>query len=116
MTQQEAPTEDSLAESRIAKALVRFRVMAYIVGFALLGLLVAMGLRLTTDITTPSAIIAPAHGFLYMVYLVAAFDLAQRCKWSAKGTLLVLIAGTIPFVSFYAEKQVVRRVQAGEKL
>ncbi|MFB9902676.1 DUF3817 domain-containing protein [Allokutzneria oryzae] len=99
-----------------AKALQRFRVMAYVVGVALLALVLAMILRLGFDLPQFSAIIAPAHGFLYAAYLLVAFDLSQKLKWSIKGTLLVLIAGTIPFVSFYAEKQVVRRVNAGEKL
>ena len=50
--------------------------------------------------------VGPAHGFLYMIYLVAAFDLSRRADWPLKRMLLVMLAGTVPFVSFYAERRV----------
>ncbi|MFC7571819.1 DUF3817 domain-containing protein [Klenkia terrae] len=59
---------------------------------------------------------SPVHGFLYIVYLVTAFDLALKAKFTAKGTLLVLLAGVVPFVSFWAERRVSRRVLAGQPL
>ena len=46
------------------------------------------------------------HGFVYMVYLVVAFDLAVRAKWTFGRTVLVLLAGTIPVMSFVAERKV----------
>jgi integral membrane protein len=47
-----------------------------------------------------------AHGYLYMVYLVTAFMLAVRARWSVVKTLLVMAAGTIPLMSFVAERRV----------
>ena len=44
--------------------------------------------------------------FLYMVYLVAAVNLAFRARWSPVKTVLVMLAGTIPFLSFAAERRV----------
>lgn len=88
-------------------ALTRYRVMAYIVGVLLLLLVfVAMPLKYFADQPTLVAVIGPAHGFLYMVYLVAAFDLAVRAKWPFLRTLLVLLAGTVPVMSFVAERKV----------
>ena len=88
-------------------ALTRFRVMAYIVGVFLLVLVfVAMPLKYLADQPTLVAIVGPAHGFLYMVYLVTAFDLAVRAKWPFGRTILVLLAGTIPVMSFVAERKV----------
>ena len=49
-----------------------------------------------------------AHGYLYMVYLVTAFMLAVRARWSVVKTLLVMAAGTIPLMSFVAERRVTR--------
>ena len=57
-------------------------------------------------------IIGPVHGFAYMVYLVFAFDLAMKCRWSIKGTVLVLLAGTVPFLSFIAERSATKDVRA----
>lgn len=88
-------------------ALTRFRVMAYIVGVFLLVLVfVAMPLKYLADQPTLVAVVGPAHGFLYMVYLVTAFDLAVRAKWPFGRTILVLLAGTIPVMSFVAERKV----------
>ena len=88
-------------------ALTRFRVMAYIVGvFLLVLVLVAMPLKYLADQPTLVAIVGPVHGFLYMVYLVTAFDLAVRAKWPFGRTILVLLAGTIPVMSFVAERKV----------
>jgi integral membrane protein len=52
--------------------------------------------------------VGPAHGFLYIVYLVAVFDLGRRARWPLGRMALVMLAGTIPFVSFYAERVVTR--------
>jgi integral membrane protein len=41
-----------------------------------------------------------------MVYVVLTFDLARRVKWSFGRMLLVMLAGTIPFLSFWAERKV----------
>jgi integral membrane protein len=91
----------------MAAALTRFRVVAYTVGVLLLVLVfVAMPLKYLADSPTLVAVIGPVHGFVYMVYLVVAFDLAVRAKWPFGRTLLVLLAGTIPVMSFVAERKV----------
>jgi integral membrane protein len=90
----------------MAAALTRFRVMAYIVGvFLLILVVVAMPLKYLAHQPTLVAIVGPIHGFLYMVYLVTAFDLAVRAKWDFRRTLLVLLAGTVPVMSFIAERK-----------
>jgi integral membrane protein len=101
----------------IPSSLLRYRVMAYTTGTMLLLLcLVAMPLKYAAGIPGPTAVVGALHGFLYCVYLLAAFDLALRARWSAKGTVLVLLAGTIPFLSFVAERVVTRRTRAGERV
>jgi integral membrane protein len=101
----------------VSPAFLRYRVMAYVVGVLLLVLvLVAMPLKYFGHMDTPVAIVGTTHGFLYAVYLLAAFDLALRARWSAKGTVLVLLAGTVPFLSFVAERIVTRRTRAGERV
>lgn len=98
-------------------ALLRYRVMAWVVGVFLLALvLVAMPLKYFGDSPGAVEILGPIHGWLYALYLIIAVDLAIRSKWSAKGTVLVLLAGTIPFVSFVAERIVTRRAAAGVRL
>jgi integral membrane protein len=91
-------------------ALIRYRTIAYIVGIVLI-LLVVIGMPLKYIWDQPVVVqsIGPAHGFLYMIYLVAAFDLGRRAGWKPERMLMVMLAGTIPFLSFYAERVVVTR-------
>jgi integral membrane protein len=102
---------------KLEGALTRYRVMAYVVGVMLLVLVfVAVPLRYAAGIAEVSRVVSPVHGFLYIVYLVVAFDLALKARWTAKGTVLVLLAGVVPFLSFWAERRVSSRVRAGEAL
>lgn len=52
-----------------------------------------------------------AHGFIYMVFLLVALMLALRARWPATFTILTLLLGTVPLVSFWAEARAVRRVR-----
>ena len=102
---------------RTAAALTRYRVMAYVVGVMLVVLVfVAVPLNYLADVPEVSAVVSPIHGFLYIVYLLTAFDLALKARFTAKGTVLVLLAGVVPFVSFWAERRVTARVRAGQPL
>ena len=108
-------TRDS--DEAVSAALLRYRVMANVVGVLLIALIVvAVPLKYLAGMPGPVTVIGTAHGFLYALFLLAAFDLALRRKWTAKGTLLVLLAGTVPFQSFYAEHTVTRKVRAGERV
>ncbi|GAA1865466.1 DUF3817 domain-containing protein [Asanoa iriomotensis] len=89
-------------------ALTRYRIIAYVVGVVLIVLVaIGMPLKYLGDNPTIVETVGPAHGFLYMVYLVAVFDLGRRARWPLGRMLLVMLAGTIPFISFYAERKVV---------
>jgi len=111
------PARAAAIDVRKASALLRYRIIAIVVGIGLIALVVVgMPLKYFADNSTVVAVVGPAHGALYVLYLIAAFDLSQRCKWSWKGTLAVLLAGTIPFLSFVAERVVTRKVRAGGRL
>ena len=87
-------------------ALTRYRVIAYVVGVMLLLLVfVAMPLKYFGDNPGAMNVIGPLHGFLYMVYLVGTFDLFRRVRWSFPRLVMMALAGTIPFLSFYAERK-----------
>jgi len=101
------------APAAVAKALARYRVLAYIVGVVLVTLvLVAVPLKYAADTPQLVQTIGPIHGVLYIVYLLATFDLATKARLPFRRTILVMLAGTIPFVSFVAERTVTRDVRA----
>jgi integral membrane protein len=93
-------------------SVLRYRVMAYLTGVMLLGLCVSIYIQVVKDDDRPVAIFGTIHGYLYLAYLIVATDLAWRARWSLLKTVLVLLAGTIPFMSFVAEHYVTRDLRA----
>jgi integral membrane protein len=101
----------------VPDALTRYRIIAWIVGVCLLTLtVVGMPLKYLGDNATVVAAVGPIHGFLFMVYLLATFDLSRRGNWPFQRMILVMIAGTIPFLSFWAERRVTREWVAADRL
>jgi integral membrane protein len=97
----------------VRASLLFYRVLAYTVGVGLVILvLVGVPLKYLADQDGVVAVVGPLHGFLYMVYLVATVNLAFRARWSPVKTVLVMLAGTVPFVSFVAERKVTADEQA----
>lgn len=101
---------------KVKSALARYRVAAFIVGYALIVLCIAIILRYVFHVEQAVTIWGPIHGVLYIGYVLLAFDLAYKDRWSLVGTLGVLLAGVIPGVSFVAERIVHRKVQARQKI
>ncbi len=91
-------------------AVTRYRVMAYIVG-VLLIVLVFVGIPLQVFAHKDAIVnyVGTTHGILYMVYLVMAYSLTRRLKLTLGQTLIVLLAGTIPVMTFIVERWVTRR-------
>lgn len=115
LTDEENPAQAAGAPG-VRGALARYRVMAYVVGVGLLALCFSMIMEYVFDQDQYTAIVGPVHGFLYIVYLVATVDLAIKARWSMKGTVLVMLSGVVPFISFVAERRVARKVREGVAL
>ena len=89
---------------------LRYRVMAYVTGIVLATAFVWLIIgRLFLDYGNPDARPALygylwlAHGWLYFVYLITGVDLAFRVRYGLLKTVGILLAGTIPFMSFVSE-------------
>ena len=101
----------------IKSALLRYRLMAWIVG-VLLVVLVVIGMPLKyfggNDLVV--TVVGSPHGWLYMILLITAYDLGRRVKWPWMRLLLIALGGTVPFMSFvaeyYATKDVKHRLAA----
>ena len=97
----------------MAATLQRYRIIAWVVGVGLLVLVfAAMPLKYFANSPSLVAIVGPIHGFLYVVYLLASVDLALRNRWNLTRTVLVMLAGTVPFLSFVAERKITAEVTA----
>lgn len=123
-------------DPELRRPLLAYRVMATIVG-VLLVVLVLIGVPLANFDGTGMWGIFPstpeiwaagsgahdlgeaiteylgvAHGWLYMIFLVTAFLLSRKARWPIGFTLVTLVCGTIPILSFWAEHRATARVRA----
>lgn len=103
----------------IRAALIRYRVMAYLVGTLLVVLvLVGVPLKYLAGNGTVVTWTGVPHGWLYMVLLFTAYDLGRRVHWPWGRLIVIALAGTVPFLSFWAEysarKDVQGRIRAVE--
>jgi integral membrane protein len=96
----------------LAAAVRRYRIMAYVTGVVLI-ILCFVGIPL--QVFAHNAVIAndvgTAHGILYLIYLAAAYLMTRQVglKLASPQTVLVLLAGTIPVLTFVVERWVTRR-------
>jgi integral membrane protein len=93
--------------------LTRYRVMAYVTGVMLVLLTLGVIGKYLLHISGADGftrVVAIAHGWLYVVYLVLAFDLGSKAKWPFGKLLWVLLAGTIPTAAFFVERKVTREL------
>lgn len=108
-----ASTQDGGALAGIERALLRYRVLAWTVGVGLL-VLVLIGVPLQYAASSPGVVqvVGPIHGVFYIVYLLVAFDLARRSRFSLPQILMMLCAGFLPVLAFIIERKVSHRVEA----
>lgn len=101
-------------ESAARKALTFFKVMAFIVGIGLLILVVEIVLEYGTSMKgeqNPLHWWPQPHGFIYMIYLVATANLGFKVGWSLPKMVGVMLAGCVPFLSFWVERKVAADVE-----
>ena len=90
-------------------AVLRYRVMAYVTG-AVLIVLCFVGIPLqVAGYPAVAHYVGVVHGILYIIYLLCAWQLARMLRLAAKPTLIMLLAGTIPVMTFIVERWVTRR-------
>jgi integral membrane protein len=108
------------APEHLRGALLRYRVMATVVGVLLIVLiLVGVPLKyLAGDGSDPQQLgewittyLGVAHGWLYMIFLVTAFWLSRKAGWELPFTIVTLLCGTVPVLSFWAEHRATARVR-----
>ena len=92
-----------------------YRVMANVVGVVLILLVASLPYRYLTSTyhKEPTAGIGFVHGMLYIVLLVSIANLAFRRRFPVHWIVYVALAGTIPFLSFVAERAVTARIRDG---
>jgi integral membrane protein len=90
-------------------AVLRYRVMAYITGVVLIVLcFVGIPLQVAGHPTMANDV-GVVHGILYIIYLVFAWQLSRKLGLANKPTVIMLLAGTIPVMTFIVERWITHR-------
>jgi integral membrane protein len=100
------------ADRQLALVVRAYRTLAYITGTALIVLcFVGIPLQVFTGNLTVVKYVGTAHGMLYIIYVVVAFVMTRmvRMRVASPGTVIVLLAGTIPILTFVVERWVTRK-------
>jgi len=100
------------ADRQLAVVVRAYRALAYVTGTALIVLcFVGIPLQVFAHNLIVVKYVGTAHGMLYIVYVVVAFLMTRmvRMKVASPGTILVLLAGTIPILTFVVERWVTHR-------
>jgi integral membrane protein len=108
---QQATAATSPARSKYAGALLRYRIMAFATGVVLLTGTIALVLKDAVHVhhmEPGTGLLWVAHGYLYLVYVLATVNLGIKMRWPLYRMALVMLAGTIPTMSFVAEHYVTR--------
>jgi integral membrane protein len=99
-------------DRQLALVVRAYRFMAYLTGTVLIILcFVGIPLQVIANNLVVVKYVGTAHGFLYIVYILVAFAMTRmvRMKILSPGTFIVLLAGTIPVLTFVVERWVTRR-------
>ncbi|SDQ13131.1 DUF3817 domain-containing protein [Quadrisphaera sp. DSM 44207] len=98
----------------VGPALARYRVMAWVTGVMLLLLVAEMAVKygLLGGRAWAGDLVAIAHGWVYVVYLVTVFDLWSKLRWPFGRFVALVLAGVVPVLSFVVERRIVREVRA----
>jgi integral membrane protein len=108
-----SPQRNRTLGKGVRGALTRYRIMAFVVGTALVILVfVAIPIQVWGNDQSVAEVVAPIHGYLYIVYLVASADLARRAHWRLGRILMVVAAGFVPFLAFFVEHNINGQTQA----
>ena len=90
-------------------AVLRYRVMAYVTGVVLVVLcFVGIPLQVAGHPAVANNV-GVVHGILYIIYLAFAWILSRKLRLANKPTVIMLLAGTVPIMTFIVERWVTRR-------
>jgi integral membrane protein len=94
-----------LTQRGLEGALFRYQLMANIVGVLIIPLFLFTGLHIAKvgSFKLELAIFGVGHGYLYIVYLIAAGFLALKARLHIPWILLMFVAGLVPGLTFLVE-------------
>lgn len=87
-----------------------FRVLGYLEAMSFLGLLfIAMPLKYIWGEPLAVRILGSVHGGLFVVYILAAFVLAEKLNWSLKTLFYSCLAAVLPLGTIVFDRKYLRQ-------
>src|SRR5690242_13581582 len=80
--------------------------MAYVTGVVLIVLCVLAIAQVWVNDGALVNAVGTVHGLLYIIYLVVAYPLTRRLRLRPGPTVAVLLAGTVPVMTFVVERRI----------
>lgn len=98
------------AEKKARVSFTFYRIAAYVTGAWLLLLVAEMVLKYLVDVNgnhdpVIGTWVAIVHGMIYVVYVLAVFNLWSVMRWGFGRMIYLLIAGVVPVLSFILERK-----------
>ena len=83
-----------------------FRIISALEAISFLVLLcIAMPLKYIWDITQMVSLVGMAHGILFVAYIIGAYFMKRKLKWSWGVLAVVMFCSVLPLGPFYAERK-----------
>jgi integral membrane protein len=92
--------------ARVRLNVTLYRVMAYVTGVVLIVLCILAILQIWTNDGAAVNAVGTVHGLLYIIYLIVSYPLTRRLRLATGPTIAVLLAGTVPVMTFIVEHRI----------
>ncbi|HZC72793.1 MAG TPA: DUF3817 domain-containing protein [Jatrophihabitans sp.] len=113
LTDHRQPPVPAAKIAAAAGVLRAYRFMAFLTGVVLISGCIALILKYGTSLHMEpgTGYLWIAHGWFYLIYVIVTATLGFKLRWPLLRYGLVMLAGTIPTMSFVAEHFVTRAVR-----
>ncbi len=99
-----------MVKNLLKTALGRLRIIAFIEGCSYLLLGFTMILKYKFAMPQPNYIVGLVHGILFVIYIVFLLQVSIIHRWNIFKMFMAFLASLIPFGTFYADKELFRKM------
>lgn len=86
----------------------QLELLAIMEGISYISFAITVPLKRIWGIPEPNYIVGMAHGILFIAYCLWVVMIYREHKLSLKTTAILLISSLIPFMTFWAEKKILK--------
>ena len=86
----------------------QLQLLAILEGISYISFGLTMPLKYMMDIKGPNYVVGMAHGVLFIAYCMWVVLLHNDKKLPVKTSALLLVASLVPFMTFWAEKKILK--------